>query len=420
MHCALFGNIAAVAVFVGKGGGLYAMKKIHIGMVGTGWAGTMHAKSYNRIYGVDFELRTVCSLDPDLPQFAERYHFNNISGSIDEMLGDPLIDIVDIITPPDTHTALIKKALAAGKHVICEKPVTGYFGKPEDVETVGNVSKEKMLSCVIDELDELQEVINQSDRKFFYAENWIYSPSVLRASELVTAKKMKLFQIDGVTGHKGSHAYHAAYWKYNGGGALIRQGTHPVAAALWMKRCEAAARGETYGIYSVQCDASTITQKMSTEEKGYLHTKPCDVDDWAHVIITFTDGTKANITAGDIYLGSIVNILSLYGNQGVLHCNMTPNNLLNVYFSDEKGIEQEHIMEKNDHNMGYQDALVSEEVIRGYNGELQDFLECLAFDKEPLSGFAIARETLTVIYAAYLSAERGAVVIMAPWFNKER
>ncbi len=389
------------------------MKTIQVGMVGTGWAGAMHAQSYHRIYGVDFELRTVCSLDPELSVFADRHRFKYICQSADELISDPLIDVVDIVTPPDTHAGLIKKALAAGKHVICEKPVTGYFGQSGDKEPIGKVSKEQMLSHVLDEMNELEEAVKKSGRQFFYAENWIYSPPFLRASELVAAKKMKLLQIRGMTGHKGSHADHAAKWKYNGGGALIRQGTHPVAAALWIKRREAEARGETVGVASVLCDASAITGKMGAEERGYLHTRPFDVEDWAQLIITFSDGTKADITAGDIYLGNVINRLSLYGNQGVLHCNMTPNNLLDVYFSDEKGIEREHIMEKSDHNIGRQSALVSEEFIRGYNGELQDFLECIAGDREPKSGFALAKETLKVIYTAYLSAERGETVEMS-------
>ncbi len=52
-------------------------------------------------------------------------------------------------------------------------------------------------------------------------------------------------------------------------------------------------------------------------------------------------------------------------------------------------------------------AFVCDEVIRGYAGELQDFLDSVANDREPLSGFDIAYETVQVIYAAYLSASEG-------------
>ena len=45
-------------------------------------------------------------------------------GSLEELLGDPAIDFVTIAVPNDMHKPLALQALAAGKHVICEKPVT--------------------------------------------------------------------------------------------------------------------------------------------------------------------------------------------------------------------------------------------------------------------------------------------------------
>ena len=44
--------------------------------------------------------------------------------------GDDDVDIVDICTPPAPHVALISAALAAGKHVVCEKPLAGSLPRP--------------------------------------------------------------------------------------------------------------------------------------------------------------------------------------------------------------------------------------------------------------------------------------------------
>ena len=57
--------------------------------------------------------------------------------------------------------------------------------------------------------------------------------------------------------------------------------------------------------------------------------------------------------------------------------------------------------------LGWNKAFVSDEVIRGYMGEMQDFMETVAFDRVPTSGFDIAYETTKILYAAYLSAEEG-------------
>ncbi len=118
------------------------MKRITVAMVGAGWAGTMHARAYNRVYGCTPVLKTVCALDDGMDAFAKQYGFASHTGSFEAVLKDPEIDVVDIITPPYLHKDMILAALRAGKHVICEKPVTGYFGLPEDEKPVGRVSQE--------------------------------------------------------------------------------------------------------------------------------------------------------------------------------------------------------------------------------------------------------------------------------------
>jgi len=57
--------------------------------------------------------------------------------------------------------------------------------------------------------------------------------------------------------------------------------------------------------------------------------------------------------------------------------------------------------------LGWNKAFVSDEIIRGYLGEMQDFMECVVYDREPLSGFDIAYDTTRVLYAAYQAAEEG-------------
>ena len=52
--------------------------------------------------------------------------------------------------------------------------------------------------------------------------------------------------------------------------------------------------------------------------------------------------------------------------------------------------------------------------ITGYPAELQDFCEAIAFDREPDSGPLLARDTIAIIYGAYLSAERGQRIDLRP------
>jgi predicted dehydrogenase len=53
----------------------------------------------------------------------------------------------------------------------------------------------------------------------------------------------------------------------------------------------------------------------------------------------------------------------------------------------------------------------------GYPAEMQDFMEAVAFDREPLSGGPLARDVTAVLYGAYLSAAEGRRVDLRPYMT---
>ena len=378
-------------------------------LVGMGWAGTMHAKAYNHVYGVDIRRKVVCALEEDLPAFAKRYHFEKYTHDFAQVLSDPEIDVVDITTPPFLHESMIIQAMKAGKDVICEKPLTGYFGMPDDEKPIGSVSKEKMLKEVRRTIVRIEAVQQETGRQFFYAENWVYAPAFLRACELMKAKGTTLVQIDSIAGHKGSPASYVKLWETSGGGTLMRNLIHPLSAALLAKRLEREGRGMPFGVASIACDCSQV---MKNIENRSIEADPVDTEDWAHLVVTFTDGTKATLTSGDTFVGETVTTFDMYGNDAIFKCKFSQADLLDVYFSDEKGIEDEYFVEKNDTNIGHHKAIVSEEIIRGYYGEIQDFMECIRDGREPVSGFALAKEAMEAVHVAYLAAEQQRTIFL--------
>ena len=384
-------------------------KTICVALVGIGWAGRMHARAYNHVYGIDVRRKTVCGLEENLSEFAQQFRFESCTRDFGEILRDPEVDLIDITTPPFLHADMIVKAMRAGKDVICEKPLTGYFGMPDDKKPVGNVSKEKMLREVRKTIDELEAVMNVTGRRFFYAENWIYAPAFIRACELMRSKGTTLVQMDSIAGHKGSPASYVKYSEQSGGGTLARNLIHPLSAAIYAKRLEMESKGLEYGVKSVTCDCSQVMKHI---ENRYIEADPVDTEDWAHVVLTFRDGSKATLTSGDTFVGESVTTFDMYGNDAVFKCRFSQADLLDVYFSDDKGIEDEHFVEKNDSNIGHHRAIVSEEIIRGYYGEIQDFLECMLEGREPLSGFQIAREAAELTQIAYLAAEQNRTIVL--------
>jgi predicted dehydrogenase len=155
------------------------------------------------------------------------------------MLSDPEIDVIDICTPPVLHQDMVEEAMRAGKHVICEKPLTGYCGRAGDPQPIGrHVAKRSMYESLLQGLEISREKIARSGQLFCYAENWVYAPSIRKAVELIYAGKPRLLVLKGEESHSGSHAPHAARWDQTGGGALIRQGCHPLSAVLYLKQEE--------------------------------------------------------------------------------------------------------------------------------------------------------------------------------------
>ena len=109
--------------------------------------------------------------------------------------------------------------------------------------------------------------------------------------------------------------------------------------------------------------------------------------------------------ATDIVLGGTKNYIEIYGNDSTFLCNLTPTDMLNTYFLDNKGIENVQLSEMLPANLGWNKAFVSDEVIRGYMDELTDFMEAIAFGRAPLSDLQLAIQVTKVLQAAYCSAE---------------
>lgn len=388
------------------------MENVCIGLVGGGYAAYLHGNGYEKVSGVPIRLKTVADTDLDKAEkVKERYGFEQAVTSFDDLLADPEITVVDIVTPPFLHPVMVEKALAAGKHVICEKPLTGYFGMEGDPAPIGSrVPKRKMYEEVIKAMDRLRAVVEKSDKKFLYAENYVYCTPVRKAAEIIEKRKSKILFLKGEESLKGSSSPVAGEWRYTGGGTLVRAGCHPLSGVLWLKQQEARARGETITVASVMADTGRTSACLNEQEHRHISARPQDVEDFANVTITFSDGTKAVVLSSDTVLGGTKNYIEIYCNDNALMCNITPTDLLNTYFLDEDGLEDVTISEMLPAKLGWNKAFVSDEIIRGYMGELQDFAETIYYGREPSSGFGLAYQTTQVIYAAYLSAEEGRAV----------
>jgi len=389
------------------------MKKIRVGMVGCGFVSELHMYAFRRVYGIDVEVRAVAARGEHVVEFARRHQIPTAYRSFAELIAEREIDVVDICTPPNLHAAMIVEAMQAGKHVICEKPFAGYFGREGDKAPIGkHVAKAVMYQRVLEEMDRTADAIKKSGRLFMYAEDWVYAPAVTKTAEIIRATGDKILFMKGEESHSGSHAAHAAQWAMTGGGSLIRMGCHPLSAVLYLKQVEARARGEKIRPVSVICDVGNVTACLKPEERAFIKAKPVDVEDWGALTITFSDGTKASVFSGDMIMGGVRNVIETYTSGGALFANITPNTHLVSYQTSEEKLADVYITEKVDRKTGWQYVCLEEEWTRGYLQEIQDFMECATTGRQPLSDLALAHETIKVNYAGYWAAEEGRRVVL--------
>jgi predicted dehydrogenase len=269
-----------------------------------------------------------------------------------------------------------------------------------------------MYQEVLNSLERLRSVIAESDKKFMYAENFVYAPAITKAAEILQKKKSRILYAKGEESLKGSSSPVAGEWNRTGGGTFIRTGAHPLSAILWLKEIEAKARGEKITVSSVLADMERITPSLSEYDHRHIEARPHDVEDCGTVLLTFSDRSKALIVATDTLLGGSRNYVELYCNDAVIDCRLTMSNLMSTYFPDEDSLDDVYLSEMLPSKTGWNHPFLEDEIIRGYTDEMRDFIESVYFDREPKSGFDLAYQTTKIIYAAYLSAEKKKVIEM--------
>jgi predicted dehydrogenase len=138
-------------------------------------------------------------------EYKGRYNGGGSFGSYEEAIADPRVDIVLIATPPSTHRPLTEIALAAGKHVIVEKP--------------------PYLSAA--DLDAVQRRAVEANRRVLVAENYFYKPLLTELRRTIRAGAIGAVRILSINALKQQST---SGWRDEldlaGGGALFEGGIH--------------------------------------------------------------------------------------------------------------------------------------------------------------------------------------------------
>ncbi len=175
-----------------------------------GGIGREHINGYLALPG-RFTVTHVCDLNADLAQAqAARAPGAKAGSDIAVILADPSVDIVDICLPPSLHVPVTCNALAAGKHVICEKPIAGSVADADIIR---------------------QALASAPDRHVFPVFQYRFGPAFEALSALAQAGHLGAPRVASLETHwnRGAAYYDIPWrgtWDREMGGAVLSHAIH--------------------------------------------------------------------------------------------------------------------------------------------------------------------------------------------------
>jgi predicted dehydrogenase len=310
------------------------MAALNAALIGTGMMGRLHSLA----------MATLPSFFPDLPairrsvvvdvteELAQRgaHQFGYDEWALDwkRVVARPDIDVVNIVTPNDSHRAIAEFAMAQGKHVLCEKPLA--------------------LSAA--DAREMAEQSRRSKGSHMVGFNYRRCPAVLEAKKLID---------EGAIGEILS--FRALYlqdwampddtpwsWRFGakeaGSGALGDIGSHALDYALFLvgeveSVCAAAKtivahrpRGAAANFAAASKGAPDVTARAGSNEMI-----PVDVDDVAISLIRFSTGALGTLEASRFAWGHKNDLsFEISGSKGALAFRWERRNELHYYSAADR------------------------------------------------------------------------------------
>ena len=379
---------------------------LRIGIVGSGFAANFHYASYLRqgtkvcvkgCFSHTEEKRKKFAADKGIKAFA----------TFDEMLEH--VDVVDICAPGNVHELYAVESANAGKHVIVEKPFTGYYG-PEDAPADWRGDKFPKTAMFEKAVESASKIVGAAEKNkvtLCYAENWVYAPAIKKEVDILRASKGQILWIMGEESHSGSHSPAYGIWRKSGGGSIVGKGCHPLTAALYLKQVEGIVNtGKPIRPKSVSARTHSITKSPKFRDAGFLRSDYYDVEDFCQLHIVFEDSFVADIFSNEIVMGGVHNYLEVYANNHRMRCNINPVDACVLYNPKEEQLKDVYLTEKLGTKQGWSFPSPDEDWMTGYPQEIDDFISAIEMKREPECGKSLGLDTVSVMYGAYLSAER--------------
>ena len=289
-------------------------KTLKVGILGFGSMGKTHAfaiESLPYYYDLPFSAEVTavtCRTEEKAMAVCDTFHIPTFATNEDELIFSPDIDVIDICTPNICHRDMILKAMRAGKHILCEKPLASSLGEAEEImRAAADYEKSGKVAGV---------VFNNRNHS-----------SILRAKELIEEGRL-----GDILSFRADYLHNScldpeknAGWKQDAsvcgsGGVLFDLGSHVLDLVYHL--C-----GEFRSVQS-------LSQIAFPERKGMDGARwTTDASEAFYLLLELQNGAMGTVTASKLTSGANDDLsIEVYGTKGSLKFSlMNPNYL---YFYD--------------------------------------------------------------------------------------
>ena len=291
------------------------MKEIGIGVIGTGFMGKAHSIAYSAsasVFGTGLRprLEMVCDLSPERAQIrAADLGFSRYSSDWREVVNDPAVELISVCTPNDTHAEISIAALAAGKHVWCEKP----------------------MSTTLTESAAMRDMAINSSAKTIIGYNYTKNPAVTHARRLIEEGHIGRvsgffcrYDVDNEADGSRPWSWRMSRDK-SGTGANGDVLSHVISVGHYLT-------GST--ISKVVGDIAIIHQQRADADNPDSQ-KTVDNDDMVSALVTFANGVKGHIGASRVTWGRKCGLRwEIHGTEGTILYDQERLNELKLFIKD--------------------------------------------------------------------------------------
>lgn len=375
--------------------------EIRIAVLGYGMIGRVHSVNYRELpflYPGAIPkpvLHTVCTSRSESARAAQsEAGFLRATDDFASVLADQEIDVVDISLPNMLHRPVIEQALAAGKHVYCEKPLAG----------------------TADDAREITRTVQNADARFGMVFQYRFIPAILRARALIDEGRIgRIYSFRAEYLHTGyQNPDRPLSWrmkKEGGSGALGDLGSHVVDLVRYLLGEFADVQGhlETY-----------VNERPA--EKGSQKREAVTVDDAAWIRARMKDGAIGTIEVSRFATGTLDDLkIEVYGENGAFSFDLMDPNFL--YFYDESnpggdygGFRGRQRLESVSYYPGARTPPARGPIgwIRSHAENQFRFLEAVASGCDPVPGVEDGLRTQLVLDAAERSHGNGGAWTAVP------